>query len=119
MKCNRCGKCCQHLTLHYSSRKLKEEYLKWFNQKGGTYVQEIYLIYPMLKYICYDKKIKSYIYKCMHFKKLLNRKGLCKIYNIKPKMCENFPFYHKKIGNNFSIYKTCGYNIDKNIGIIK
>jgi Fe-S-cluster containining protein len=115
-KCVRCGKCCQHLTFNKSPKQLKEEYNEWFNsiKIKGNYTRDIFLIYPMLKYKKYNKKVKRYIYECKHLKFVKN-KAMCTIQDIKPRMCSIFPLYTRN--SNPSQYKGCGYNKDKNSGI--
>ena len=117
--CEKCGKCCEYLMLKLSPQTLKKEYIRWDTRDGGNYTSDIYLIYPMLKYKFFDKKVKSHIYQCIHFKRDKNGKGKCVIHDIRPSMCSNFPSYNKismYLDRNPSQYIGCGYNIDKTIG---
>jgi len=117
-KCKRCGKCCQYVTISRSPEQLKKEYNEWVNniKIKGSYSQDIFLIYPMLRY-----KENLYIYECVHFK-FINGKSTCEIDSIKPRMCSGFPKYNAIfsslfISNNPSQYKGCGFNKDKNAGV--
>lgn len=117
--CKRCSRCCEYLMLTLSKEDLKEQYLGWYKSKIKDCIEDIFLIYPMLRYIKFDKKLKRHIYKCVHLKKDKNNKGMCEIHGIRPKMCSGFPSYRSTqmcLNRNPSQYIGCGYNIDKTIG---
>ena len=104
MKCRRCGKCCARLGIDKSPTKLKAMYTDWVKSKNKLVViEDIYLIYPMLRFIVYDKKAKLYMYSCIHREKKKG-KATCGIQSIKPKMCSQFPYGMK------SNFPGCGYN---------
>jgi len=76
---------------------------------------EIYLIYPMLEFK-YENPQEDlpYHYRCKHFSH--DEKGIptCTIYEIRPRMCRDFPYYdnvkHLDRKGNPSPYEGCGYN---------
>jgi Fe-S-cluster containining protein len=107
------GQCCRVFTLPLPPEELKERYEHFLNngkdrlhksdqrsyyQKNEQYTstEEIYLIYPMVKYLGKFKKTpqgyrtNEYIhhYTCKHLDK---KTGNCTIYEIRPKMCRRYP----------------------------
>ena len=132
-KCKRCGQCCERLGIGYSPDELRKAFLKWkYDDKPEELkahkvehaqgMHEIYLLYPMLRFISKAKKTRSlimpwYYYSCKHFARDKKGKGVCTIHDIKPDMCADFPYYrtcyHVRIGQaaeNPTNYKGCGYN---------
>jgi len=111
-KCNRCGKCCNPVHLSISPDNLKLGYKNWKASKGGSWQpDEVYLLYPMLKYRSH--KDGMYLYNCVHYDE---KKG-CTIQQFKPKMCSDYPYYNipqeVRIGQGWqppkNINKDCGY----------
>lgn len=95
LACNNCGQCCNNVALHYSPAQLKRYYLDWRFQrklksgdKRSNWI-DIYLIYPMLTALGYDKIAKVHRYKCKNLKDK-NGKYYCSIYSIRPGMCIDF-----------------------------
>jgi Fe-S-cluster containining protein len=76
---------------------------------------EIYLIYPMLELKFEDQSEDlPFHYRCKHFTYDENRTPSCSIYEIRPRMCQEFPFYEgvEKLDRDgpLSPYEGCGYN---------
>jgi len=108
MKCKRCGACCKKIYIPYSPKQLRNNYMAWIKQlKRPKIIEDIFLIYPMLKYLSYNKKRKRYIYSCVHLNKEKG-KFKCGIQKIKPRMCADFPYGRP------SYVKDCGYNKKEN-----
>jgi Fe-S-cluster containining protein len=114
--CKRCGKCCVDLYLPFSPSELKNSYDAWANNKESIVQhKEIYLIYPMLKYL--HKKGDQYYYRCKHLEYLKDGTAKCSIYDHRPKMCSEFPFYNPstelRIGMRAKVHvklvEDCGY----------
>lgn len=104
------GICCKNLGLvNISPQTLEISYRNFLNppigngmgmdkvsQSAPTY-QDIWLIYPMLRFLYADKKHPNgdveiehivYHYSCVH---LDPKTGKCSIYEIRPRMCMSFP----------------------------
>jgi len=112
MKCKRCGQCCETVAISVSPKELKQHYMDWSkNVKDKHKVAGIDLIYPMLKYIGYDRKVGKYRYRC----RFLETKGKiksCGIHDIKPNMCSSYGLREKfKMGiegsANQRLYPKC------------
>ena len=76
---------------------------------------EIYLIYPMLTFKYENSKEDlAYHYHCKHFKYDGSGIPTCSIYEIRPRMCRDFPYYDdvEYLDRNepLSPYEGCGYN---------
>lgn len=83
--CNRCGQCCENMAVSVSPEDFKKAYLNWVNgRKKGIQYTDSHLLYPMLTYLGYDKKVKKHRYKCKHFTRDKTGLGVCTIYNIRP-----------------------------------
>ena len=113
---NRCmGECCEDIGLRISPAALEKSYLKWRRMAfyknltedvNGTLkddkdvwdINEIFLLYPMLKYTGKNHKHPEssnkitkelyYHYTCVHFDSKSRR---CGIYKIRPMMCRTYP----------------------------
>lgn len=105
---NRCtGACCLDIGLRVSPEEMKESYEAWLKKpnlvmangnKNSTIWHEIWLIYPMLKFLRKDKihpefpwqkQLETiYHYECKHFDK---KKKICTIYDSRPDMCSSYP----------------------------
>jgi Fe-S-cluster containining protein len=84
MKCKRCGTCCDNMALGVSPEELKKYYYNWKDDvKDTDRASSIDLIYPMLIFKGYDKKVKRYRYKCKHLIRK-GKKAICSIYPIRP-----------------------------------
>lgn len=98
---DRCtGHCCRRFALPLSPEELKKHYDDWRSQSKETpHVQDIWLIAPMAKYVGFlykspngDKLSKgAYYYSCKH----LGENGDCTIYEMRPKMCADYPYGDK------------------------
>ena len=113
--CKRKGYCCRDVRLAESPDMLERAYHYWKKTKKiDPGFSEIYLIYPMLefKHENPDEDL-PYHYHCKHF---ANENGTpaCSIYEIRPRMCRNFPYYDdvKSLDRDepLSPYEGCGYN---------
>lgn len=102
---NRCtGHCCHAYTLPYSPEELRENYLAWAEQRpdrnGRAQGREIWLIAPMAIHLGeFDRHPSgevepppgagtAHYYTCAH----LRENGDCGIYEIRPKMCSDYPY---------------------------
>lgn len=114
------GKCCERFVIPFSPEDLREMYQGWLvsgthsspvmskrhqdshsNYRDTRRDPEIYLLYPMLKYLGFKytepcnprKKLKngSHQYTCKHYDK---KTKLCTIYEIRPRMCRDYPNGH-------------------------
>jgi Fe-S-cluster containining protein len=114
--CKRRGYCCQDVRLAESPYMLERAYNYWKKIKSiDPEFSEIYLIYPMLEFKHENSKEDlPYHYRCKHF--LQDSEGIpaCSIYEIRPRMCRDFPYYEdvKSLDRNetLSPYEGCGYN---------
>jgi len=93
------GACCRRFTLPYPPEQLKEKYLAWYRRdyERETIPQDIHLIYPMVTYLGFMRsepyqQNELHWYTCKH---LDEETSLCKIYEIRPKMCREFPYESK------------------------
>lgn len=114
---DRCtGDCCRSFTFPVGPEELKDLYEQWADiqqgdsidmglvpQKVRRLIQDIHLIYPMVKYLGRrempnhfnpsdeflqtGKTPKEHIYTCKHFD---GRN--CTIYDIRPRMCRRYPY---------------------------
>ena len=114
--CKRRGHCCQDVRLAESPDMLEKAYAYWKKTKLiDPNFSEIYLIYPMLSFL---REIPGedlpYHYRCKHFIHDENGIPACSIYEIRPRMCRDFPYYEdvKYLDRNepLSPYEGCGYN---------
>ena len=115
MNCKRCGTCCSDVRLAESPDVLKKAYDYWRQMSSvDPKFSEIYLIYPMLTFK-YENQQEDlpYHYACKHFSRDSNGLGLCTIYEIRPRMCRDFPYYEGlrlAPEEKQSPYERCGYN---------
>ncbi len=115
-RCKRRGLCCKDVRLVESPEMLKTAYERWKNLPSiDPKFSEIYLIYPMLKYLYKDQSDDlAYHYRCNHF--VIDAEGLpaCSIYEFRPRMCRDFPYYdnveYLEKDEPLSPYEGCGYN---------
>lgn len=115
MECKRCGNCCNDVRLAESPEVLQRAYKYWLQLSMiNPNFSEIYLIYPMLtfKYQNLSEDL-PYHYACKHFTFDSHGLGLCSIYDIRPRMCKDFPYYDGIAlapEEKLSPYEGCGYN---------
>ncbi len=115
-ECKRRGYCCQNVMLAESPELLQEAYEAWKRIDSiDPSFSEIYLIYPMLTFLReLPEEDLPYRYRCKHFTH--DQVGLpsCSIYEIRPRMCRDFPYYdeveHLDRDEPLSPYEGCGYN---------
>lgn len=115
-ECKRCGRCCQDVRLAESPDMLERAYRYWKKSPSiDPAFSEIYLIYPMLRFVREDpREDLPYHYRCVHYG--LDELGIpsCAIHPIRPMMCRDFPFYedtaHLDREGPVSPYEGCGYN---------
>lgn len=114
--CKRRGYCCQDVRLSEPPDMLKRAYSYWKKSSSvDPKFSEIYLIYPMLTFK-FEKPDEDlpYHYLCKHY--TIDGEGLpsCSIYEIRPGMCRDFPYYesveHLDRSGPLSPYEGCGYN---------
>lgn len=120
-KSSRCtGHCCTALYLPFSPEQLRDSYERWRWSgtplyKGGltpestSIYTDIYLVAPMLTYLGFLKKtplksvnptddellgksVGGHYYSCKHFD---HKKKICTIYEIRPQMCQGYPYGRK------------------------
>ena len=94
---------------------MKKYYLDWKNNKKGIPIrEEIYTIYPMLRFLRLNKiqvdgnlskKRNQYHYTCKHF-----IDDSCTFYELRPKMCSRFPYDSREL---------CPYTNEKIRKVIK
>lgn len=93
-KCS--GQCCQSITVSgFTYADLRAAYLGWlrteaeFSGPSGTFpmIQDIFLLYPMLKPKGLDEQGQE-VFSCKNFEPTT---GLCTIYEIRPTMCRLYP----------------------------
>jgi len=97
VKCSNCGHCCQNVAITQSPATLKEWYLNWRDNKKHPdgakkkFANDIWLLFPMLMYKGFDKKVKRHRYFCKNLKKIKGKNEYtCTIYPIRPEMCAEF-----------------------------
>ncbi len=115
MECKRCGTCCNDVRLAESPDMLKKAYEYWRTLPSvDPKFSEIYLIYPMLMFKYENlKEDLPYHYSCKHFTRSTDGLGICSIYEIRPRMCREFPYYEGielAPEEKVSPYDGCGYN---------
>ncbi len=115
-QCKRRGYCCQDVRLAESPDMLARAYRYWKKSNSiDPDFSEIYLIYPMLEFK-FENTMEDlpYHYRCKHFTH--DKEGIptCSIYEIRPRMCRDFPYYegvnHLDLTGPLSPYEGCGYN---------
>jgi len=102
------------MALLLSPKELEKSYLYWKdNNKYKYYISfvEIYIIYPMLEFKYYDKKVKRYRYSCKHLK-YKGKKAYCSIQKIKPRLCSDYGQENKLTmgqsrAHNQKLYPKC------------
>jgi Fe-S-cluster containining protein len=115
MECKRCGTCCNDVRLAESPEMLRKAYEYWLRMPSvDPKFSEIYLIYPMLTFK-YENQSEDlpYHYACKHFTRDSKGLGVCSIYEIRPRMCRDFPYYEGielAPEEKVSPYDGCGYN---------
>lgn len=114
--CKRRGICCQDVRLAEDPALLKRAYEFWIKSPSiKPTFSEIYLIYPMLEFK-FENTAEDlpYHYRCKHFKHDDTGLPACSIYEIRPRMCRDFPYYEDvpNLDRNgpLSPYEGCGYN---------
>ncbi len=114
--CKRRGYCCQDVRLAEPPDMLERAYRYWKKSPSiDPGFSEIYLIYPMLKFK-YENPTEDlpYHYRCAHFSVTGDNLPACSIYEIRPRMCRDFPYYndvsHLDREGPLSPYDGCGYN---------
>lgn len=81
-RCKKCGQCCRNMGLIHPPSYFEKWYKEWLdNETPGKDVHAIYLIYPMLIPLGYDRRVKKYRYRCKH----LTAGNRCSIYPYRPK----------------------------------
>ncbi|HNV48156.1 MAG TPA: YkgJ family cysteine cluster protein [Spirochaetota bacterium] len=115
-RCKRRGLCCQDVRLDVSPEMLHNAYEFWRKSKSiDPGFSEIYLIYPMLEFkFEHGSEDLPYHYRCRHFTHGADGLPACAIYEIRPRMCRDFPYYesveHLDRTGPLSPYDGCGYN---------
>jgi len=114
--CKRRGFCCQDVMLAESPDMLERAYRYWKKSRSiDPDFSEIYLIYPMLEFR-FEKPEEDlpYHYRCKHYTLDAAGTPTCSIYDIRPRMCRDFPYYegvdHLDRSGPLSPYPGCGYN---------
>ena len=110
--CQRCGKCCQAIVLHYSLEEVKRvtdtNVDKQFILDNWEEItkEEAFTLNP---YLATKRISDSNFYRCKQYN--VDTK-LCKAHEIKSNICENYPFYGKNtLPLNFAFYaEDCAYN---------
>jgi len=116
--CKRRGYCCQDIRLAEPPYVLRRAYEYWRDMKViDPKFSDIYLIYPMLEFKFDNQKADlPYHYKCKHFTRDESGIPTCSIYDVRPAMCRDFPYYDdvKSLDRDepLSPYEGCGYNED-------
>ncbi len=123
MTANRCtGHCCRKFALPFSPKELRAAYDRWLaSQEGYTITkcglqpadaklyQDIHLVAPMVEYLGRfdyrtftgvnpsDDELRGERYKCHYYRcRLFDEKAKkCTIYEIRPKMCREYPYGKK------------------------
>jgi Fe-S-cluster containining protein len=114
--CKRRGYCCQDVRLAEPPELLEKAYRFWLRSPSiDPRFSEIYLIYPMLEFKFEEKDADlAYHYRCKHFTHDSEGIPACSIYDIRPRMCRDFPYYedveHLDRNEPLSPYEGCGYN---------
>lgn len=115
-ECKRRGYCCQDVRLAEEPDLLKTAYEKWRSLSTvDPKFSEIYLIYPMLTFL-FERPDEDlpYHYRCKNFSHDAQGLPACSIYEIRPRMCRDFPYYddveHLDRSGPLSPYEGCGYN---------
>ncbi|MFH0974501.1 MAG: YkgJ family cysteine cluster protein [Spirochaetota bacterium] len=114
--CKRRGYCCQDVRLAEPPDMLERAYNYWKKIKSiDPEFSEIYLIYPMLEFKHENpEEDLPYHYRCKHFSHDADGLPACSIYEIRPRMCRDFPYYEdvKSLDRDepLSPYEGCGYN---------
>ena len=115
---DRCtGHCCKSFNLPFSPTELRERYCNWLCKSGESVVemgpQDIFLIYPMVRYLglikpphsCFNETEEGHYYTCVHFNRSPDGDGGdCAIYDIRPAMCREYPYGRK------CHYKDCTWD---------
>lgn len=115
-RCKRRGYCCQDVRLAEDPQTLERAYHYWRSMKSvDPSYTEIYLIYPMLEFLFEEPDADlPFHYRCKHFTHDKEGTPTCSIYEIRPRMCRDFPFYDDQPGVDpsgpLSPYEGCGYN---------
>lgn len=100
---DRCtGHCCKAFTIPYSPDELRQAYVDWLEQAqdtGRKQPQDIWLIYPMARYLGFMHSPipsisganypEAHFYSCKNFDETT---GDCTIYEHRPKMCSEYPY---------------------------
>jgi hypothetical protein len=74
------------MALTHSPSYLEKWYAEWMQgHTPGKDTFGIYLIYPMLTYLGYDRKVNRYRYRCKHLVESKNGKCSCSIYKHRPR----------------------------------
>lgn len=99
-----------------SPELLESAYQYWKrSEKIDPDFSEIYLIFPMLEFK-FEKQDEDlpYHYHCKHFSHDTAGLPTCSIYEYRPRMCRDFPYYEDvpslDTDEPLSPYKGCGYN---------
>lgn len=96
-KCKQCGNCCLNLPDAYQTsvgdedvkmweREGRDDILEWvcsMSIGGGHYIHDIWI----------SPKTDGDVWRCPWLRKLPNQdKYICRIHNLKPKYCKNYPY---------------------------
>ena len=104
------------MALGLSPKDLENSYKSW-NSESKEFVtfEDIHLIYPMLIYKGFDKKIQRYRYTCKHLDYDKKGRAFCQIQGIKPDVCKRYGTekqemdmgYKKSVNQEY--YPGCAY----------
>lgn len=91
IKCKRCGQCCENMALEFTPKELETCFDQWKKSEPQFHkLTDIHLVYPMLRFIRYDKKINRYRYRCVHLSIDKTGKACCDIHKHKPDVCKSY-----------------------------
>lgn len=86
-RCLRCGTCCEEIWVRFAPHELAE--VSDETHVDGDLVKSI-LVYTG------ENRNGAYRYACRWYLGKLGGRGVCANHAGRPRMCREFPFYHKK-----------------------
>lgn len=127
MSCNRCGKCCEEFTLPYSPDEVWREVARhlgsWlkseenlFFLQGAVPVRRLHAGPPGYKGLVPSlRPVEWWLYRCLHFRRDDDGKGVCTIYDHRTYVCLNYAaaylggdLYHPR-EQQFPLHQSCAF----------
>ena len=101
--CNKCGKCCENITIVFSKRQIMNKLAKAVKEKREGDILEMSMMLRCF-YWKYKRHDGQWVCSCIYYQSpAKGRKAKCLIHAGRPYICKNYPY------GRAGIEKGCGY----------